>query len=142
MRSSSPSETAVDARVPPAVADLEREIRHAWSAATSATSAWSADRPSVGQCAVTALLVQDYFGGELLRGVVCGESHYWNRLPDGTEVDLTADQFQAYRLEAPAEARGRAYVLSFPDTANRYQRLRASVGGLSHAVASAAPLRG
>ena len=52
----------------------------------------------MGQCAVTALVVQDFLGGELIRAFVCGESHYWNRLPDGSELDLTADQFALYDL--------------------------------------------
>lgn len=123
--------------------DLELTLQRAWSPATSASPTWSAERPSVGQCAVTALLVQDYFGGELLRGVVCGESHYWNRLPDGSEVDLTAQQFSDYRLDAPPEVRDRAYVLSFPDTGNRYRLLRAVVASLMRdAVAANSPRRG
>lgn len=54
-----------------------------------------------GQCAVTALVVQDYLGGALLRcelkdaaGVACG-SHYWNLIPAVGEIDLTRDQFPA-----------------------------------------------
>jgi len=43
-------------------------------------------------------VVQDLLGGDLILaevrvdGVKDG-NHYWNRLPDGTDVDLTADQF-------------------------------------------------
>ncbi len=60
---------------------------------------WSPDNPSRGQCGVTALVIQDLLGGDLVLGeVYVGETkvghHYWNRLPDGSEVDLTADQFQ------------------------------------------------
>lgn len=37
-------------------------------------------------------------GGDLIHGEVHVNgakvgNHYWNRLPDGTEIDLTADQF-------------------------------------------------
>src|SRR5215210_2360858 len=45
-----------------------------------------------------ALVVQDILGGDLIlaevhiNGVKDG-NHYWNRLPGGTEVDLTRDQF-------------------------------------------------
>jgi len=47
---------------------------------------------------MTALVVQDILGGDLIlaevhiSGVKDG-NHYWNRLPGGTEVDLTRDQF-------------------------------------------------
>lgn len=47
---------------------------------------------------MTALVVQDLLGGDLILGEVRVDEvrtgyHWWNRLPDGTEVDLTADQF-------------------------------------------------
>lgn len=47
-----------------------------------------------GQCAVTALVVQDLFGGDLLRAVIPGHgSCYWNRIPGMGEVDLTREQY-------------------------------------------------
>lgn len=88
------------------------ELRQAWP-----------DGVSKGQCAVSALVVQDRFGGVLLRIVNEGESHYWNRLPDGHEVDMTRDQFTTW---SPGEIveRDRDYVLSFPDTLARYELLK------------------
>src|SRR2546423_12595604 len=58
---------------------------------------WLPDNPARGQCGVTALVVQDLLGGDLVLGeVYVGQTkvsnHYWNRLPDGAEIDLTADQ--------------------------------------------------
>ncbi len=59
---------------------------------------WRPDNPARGQCGVTALVVHDLLGGDLVLGEVhvggvkVGH-HYWNRLPDGTEVDFTAEQF-------------------------------------------------
>ncbi len=49
------------------------------------------ENPALGQCAVTALIVQDYFGGELVNCL--HTHHYRNRLPDGKEIDLTKQQF-------------------------------------------------
>ncbi len=59
---------------------------------------WHVGNPSRGQCGATALVVHDYFRGELLLAevTVAGEQrgfHYWNLLPDGVEVDLTRGQF-------------------------------------------------
>ncbi|WP_219105707.1 hypothetical protein [Austwickia sp. TVS 96-490-7B] len=47
---------------------------------------------------MSALVIQDLLGGDLLLGEVFVDGqkigyHYWNRLPDGTVVDLTAEQF-------------------------------------------------
>lgn len=61
-------------------------------------------------------------GGDLLRVVNAGESHYFNRLPGGIEVDLTRDQFDSWE-PTEAEVRSREYVLSHPDTARRYALL-------------------
>lgn len=70
-------------------------LRKSWSKETSYPSTqkdWSDKNPAFGQCAVTALVVQDYFGGELL---YCKHyNHYWNRLPNGREIDLTRLQFE------------------------------------------------
>jgi hypothetical protein len=97
-------------------------LREAWSAETSADEHWSPEQPSLGQCAVTALVVQDHLGGKLVRAEVDGVSHYWNRLPDGTEIDLTRDQFARFS-PGRVETRSREYVLSFPETARRYHIL-------------------
>ena len=71
---------------------------------------------------MTALVIHDYFGGELLRAVVGDISHYWNQLPDGSIVDMTCDQFDVFQPEN-TEHRTSEYVLSFPETAFRYRRL-------------------
>jgi hypothetical protein len=44
-------------------------------------------------CAAAAIVVQAVFGGDIVTGRVKGSSHYWNRLPDGKEVDFTSCQF-------------------------------------------------
>lgn len=49
--------------------------------------------PLEGHCAAVAYMVQGVFGGEIVTGRVQGVSHYWNRLPDGKEIDLTSCQF-------------------------------------------------
>lgn len=105
-------------------------LNEAWSKQTSSDSAnWSEANPAWGQCAVTALIVQDVLGGDLLRALVNGTSHYWNRLPNGQELDLTIQQFINVVSKTEPVVRDRAYVLSFPDTALRYHLLRDLVFG-------------
>jgi hypothetical protein len=90
---------------PPAT-DLETLrpiLRAAWGADTCDPHDlpdWHAGNPARGQCGVTALIVQDLLGGDLILGeVFVGDTrtghHYWNRLADGREVDLTAGQFRS-----------------------------------------------
>lgn len=109
-------------------------LRASWNHETCVNSSiWLPNVPATGQCAVTALVVQDYLGGELLRAMnpegQSGSklvSHYWNRLPGGREVDLTRGQFWIWE---PGEVvvRDRAYVLSNESTQLRYDRLRQRV---------------
>lgn len=106
----------------PTQAALADAVRASWDVWTSANDDWSPDVPSAGQCAVTALVVQDWFGGDLMRAVVQGQSHYWNRI-DGVDFDLTRDQFSEF-VPSNEAVRDRAYVLSYPATAKRYELLR------------------
>jgi hypothetical protein len=86
---------------PVSLEDLHAAIRASWCLETcdpTDTAEWSPDNPSRGQCAVTALVVHDLFGGELLEAEVHIQDgsqqgfHYWNRLADA-EVDFTREQF-------------------------------------------------
>jgi hypothetical protein len=110
------------------ISGFEEAVFRAWGRETSLDpDRWSPRNPAWGQCAVTALLVQDMLGGRLLRSVVQGTSHYWNLFPDGRELDLTLHQFGPKAEPGVPEERSREYVLSFPDTARRYGLLRLRV---------------
>ena len=110
------------------VEDLEKALEAVWSRDTSADpAAWSDQNRAWGQCAVTALIVQDYLGGDLRRGEVGSVSHYWNVLPAGDELDLTRHQFTDDVDIANIEPRTREYVLSHPETARRYSELACEV---------------
>lgn len=105
---------------------MTRALERAWCQDTSATpDQWSPQNPARGQCAVTALIVQDTLGGILLRTIIEGESHYFNELPDGENVDLTLTQFDDPTIKAtdPIEERSREYVLSYRPTVIRYSLL-------------------
>lgn len=103
--------------------ELERALHAAWQRQTSSDpDHWKPENPAFGQCAVTALVIQDFLGGDLLRTVVGDVSHYWNLLPSGEELDLTRHQFATYEPKG-CEPRTREYVLSHPDTSLRYMKL-------------------
>jgi hypothetical protein len=74
---------------------------------------------------VTALIVQDIYGGSLLRCDSPTGSHYYNRFSDGSELDLTREQFRGEFFPENVEVRSRDYVLSSEVTRRRYELLKA-----------------
>ena len=89
---------------------LEAAIRASWSLETcdpTDVPGWTRANPSLGQCAVTALVVHDLLGGGLLEAEVHHPDgsrqgfHYWNRLA-GVDIDLTRAQFASgERVQEP-----------------------------------------
>jgi hypothetical protein len=107
---------------------LQRALRKAWIRETSYDpSGWTTGNASWGQCAVTALVIQDHCGGSIMSGEVNGIPHYWNRLESNEELDLTHHQFGNPAPYSNAHPCDRDYILSYPDTVRRYQQLRRRV---------------
>ena len=65
-------------------------LRASWSSSTSGQ--WLPGNPARGQCNVTALLVHELFGGEILKTALPEGDHFYNRI-DGRRIDLTDGQF-------------------------------------------------
>ncbi|MBR1802120.1 hypothetical protein IJ768_02770 [Candidatus Saccharibacteria bacterium] len=86
--------------------------------------------PSYGQCTVTAMVVQDEFGGTIHRvRVNGGGTHYFNKI-DGRYFDLTSDQFSLYNIPLsyePNEEMDREYVGTNENTKMRYEILKMNV---------------
>ena len=82
--------------------------------------------PSYGQCAITAMLVHDMFGGTIHKVRLAeGGTHYFNRIHDHY-FDLTRDQFDLYDLPLTYEKNEhipREYCGKNPDTQKRYRLL-------------------
>ncbi|MCX4829127.1 hypothetical protein OG746_10335 [Streptomyces sp. NBC_01016] len=83
--------------------ELDAALRAAWAADTTSPDGaerWAPENPAWGHCDITALLVNDVFGGDLVMGEVYLTDgaqegfHWWNRLPSGVELDLTREQFR------------------------------------------------
>lgn len=120
----------------PTYSDLAVAFFYAWTKETSADpDGWTPQNPAWGQCAVTALVMQDFFEGQILRAsleAVTGfermRSHYWNLLEHG-ERDFSQSQFPAdiYKTIPKGELRTREYLLSNPYTAQRYRMLKKRV---------------
>ncbi|WLQ65500.1 YunG family protein [Streptomyces glycanivorans] len=86
--------------------DIEAAVRDSWGADTTTPvhrPDWDPGNPARDQCGVTALVVNDLLGGELIRGEVrvdgeCVDFHWWNRLGAGLEIDLTREQFAPHEI--------------------------------------------
>ena len=104
--------------------ELRPYIRSAWGADTcypDSRDEWTPENPARDQCGMTALVVHDVLGGDLVLGEVRVSGvkvghHYWNRLPDGTEVDLTSDQFRPEEVVG-----GGRVVVRPPDAPHRHR---------------------
>ena len=77
---------------------LENALRKSWGEDTCyppMRAAWSEKNPAYGQCHCTVLVVNDFFGGKILKYLFKdGTGHYSNYI-DGREVDFTRCQFDA-----------------------------------------------
>ena len=101
------------------VEELRYLLRLIVDAQTShAPEQWKPENPFRGHCIVVSLIVQDFFGGDLLcaslqglrfeGSVILAGCHCWNHLPDGAEVDLTIEQFGEAKLDFPPPEHGPA----------------------------------
>ena len=74
--------------------------------------------PLVGHCAACAYVVQKNYGGDVMQVFVPPkkgfnkqrEKHYFNKLPDGTFIDLTGEQYGNQSVTPPQDFIGRAKI--------------------------------
>lgn len=86
---------------------------------------WNESNKTLGMCAITSLVVNDYFGGEIAKTKVDGISHYFN-LINNQIVDLTKEQFAKEINCEDYKIIDREKILT-EDTNNRYQTLKNKV---------------
>lgn len=90
------------------IAQIVNALECSWSAKTIYPElSWSQSNPARGQCVVSALVVQDYFGGDFKRYEVefegGKEKHFINLLENGERLDVTGKQYgnEAVLIESP-----------------------------------------
>lgn len=111
------------------IGDLYNALYESWSKETayrSCQAEWNEGDRSYGQCAVTAMIVFDMFGGTIHRiRNNDGSTHYFNKI-DGHYFDLTREQFDLYNIPVkyePNETMDRKYCGRSGDTLSRYKKL-------------------
>lgn len=102
-------------------------LNHCWDNDTcypEVLNEWSVDNRSLGQCAITSLLVNDYLGGSIYKIIVNNIGHYFN-LVDNEIVDLTASQFDRINIDySNLKFKSREDLLLNADTKKRYNILK------------------
>ena len=106
-----------------ALVSLYYALRRVWCAETCAPRMrgdWSEDNRTLGQCSITAFLMQDIYGGKVY-GVPLkdGNYHCFNHVGDCV-FDLTSEQFGDARLkytDCPEQLREKHFA-----SAEKYQR--------------------
>ncbi|MBT7169662.1 hypothetical protein HN908_01280 [Candidatus Woesearchaeota archaeon] len=112
---------------------LESAIKKSWNRETCHYKfLWDdKDLPeSAGHCRVVSLIVQDFFGGEILYSYVRGNpkwDHYWNKLSNGKEIDFTKDQFPENIIFIKSKLISRMEALSSKRTQSGYEILKKRV---------------
>lgn len=84
---------------------------------------WTEENKTFGMCSITALLVQDYFGGEIYKTHVHGISHHFNKI-NNEIIDLTKNQFKTTINYEDSTLFEEVYS---NESINRYQELKKRV---------------
>ena len=83
---------------------------------------WNDDNKCFGMCAITSLIINDYFGGDICKIYVDEVSHYYNLIA-GDIVDLTSSQFNCNVDYKNYKIIDREKILT-DDTKQRYNLLK------------------
>ena len=88
-------------------------------------SDWREDNKFYGHCAVVSLLIQDCFGGKILKCNLQEEniSHYYNEI-DGKVVDATITQYNYTPTKTNMQYVERNEILNNVNTLKRYETLK------------------
>lgn len=106
------------------------KLTSAWSKDTchpAYVNKWTEQNPAAGQCLVTALAVQDEYGGDIYDCKVGHSRHFYNVVNDEI-VDLTFNQFPEGSEIKDKRKRDRKQLLANKETKQRYELLKSKMG--------------
>lgn len=107
----------------PDICRLQRAIAASWADDTRQPP-YFGDHPSAGQCCVSALVVQHFLGGTIIRGLTNkGGVHYWNELDAGAWFDPTRAQFGDDEHVIRADRNPAAHLYLFRETIEKFELL-------------------
>ncbi|MBR6200385.1 MAG: hypothetical protein IKQ61_09005 [Spirochaetales bacterium] len=85
-------------RDPRMLYDLLSDIWYAQTCAPRMRDQWTPDNKTLGQCSITAFLVQDIFGGKVYGVPRSGGNYHCYNVVGGRVFDLTSEQFGSEKL--------------------------------------------
>lgn len=89
---------------------------------------WTTENKTLGQCSVTAFLVQDIFGGDVYGVPLMGGNYHCYNVVDGCTFDLTSEQFGDQILPYRKEfAQSRQEHFAKEEKRLRYEQLKESL---------------
>ncbi len=105
---------------------IEGLFKKAWTKETcypGSKDKWSEKIPEIGQCAITALIIQDLFGGDIVKN---DKLHHYFNFIDMETLDFTKWQFEEADFENFDYDRmvDREELLLNDDTKQRYFKLK------------------
>ena len=120
-------------------ADYYDILSKIWCAETCAPrlrNKWSAENKTMGQCSVTAFLIQDFFGGDVYGILRPGGNYHCFNVVEDCIFDLTSEQFGMEKLNyvnCPEQERSIHFAKA--DKKARYEMLRGELMRRRHAAA-------
>lgn len=110
---------------------LLKALKASWSLDTAYSKdrdKWSKNNIEAGQCAVTAMIVYDYFGGEICRGFSEEKNiyHFWNIIEQEI-IDLTKNQFKENIVFDKVDIMTKSELINIPSVNCRYIKLKKRV---------------
>ena len=108
--------------------DILSDIWCADTCAPRMRNSWSDDNKTMGQCSITAFLMQDIYGGKVYGILRSGGNYHCFNVVDGCCFDLTSEQFGEEKLDYNnCTEQFRDVHFSKTEKRERYEYLRSKV---------------
>ncbi len=108
--------------------DILSEIWCEYTCAPRLREKWSAENKTLGQCSITAFLMQDIFGGKVYGILRPGGNYHCFNEAGGCIFDLTSEQFGDEKLNyADRKEQYRELHFASDEKRKRYEYLRSNL---------------
>ncbi len=116
-------------RNPRELYDLLSEVWCAQTCAPRLREQWTKENKTLGQCSITAFLVQDIFGGKVYGIPLSNGNFHCYNVVDGRTFDLTSEQFGNEKLDYSEHnpEQSREVHFSKAEKYERYQYLKENI---------------